>query len=93
MKLFFCSTDVGSFEFLFTTDEQRATELFGIYIVLSKLRPSKLRFAELTPWAVNPKHREHLLEALSRGIEGFASHEEGNGWVIRPVQAEFDQLS
>jgi hypothetical protein len=93
MKLFFCSTDVGCFEFLFTTDEQRAVELLGIYIVLSKINPSKLWFTELSPDTVIPSHRTHLQEALSWGLEGFASYEEGKGWVICPVQDEFDQLS
>ena len=92
MRLFFCSTDVGCFEFLFTTDEQRATELLGIYIVLAKINPSKLWFTELTPETVIPTHRQHLREALSWGLEGFASHDDGKRWVIRPVQDEFDQL-
>ena len=53
MRLFFCSTDVGCFEFLFTTDEQRATELLGIYIVLAKMNPSKLAIlaAHALVWA------------------------------------------
>lgn len=93
MKLFFCSTDVGCFEFLFTTDEQRATELLGIYIVLAKINPSKLWFTELTPETVVSTHRNHLREALSWGFEGFASYEDGKGWVIRRVQDEFDQLA
>lgn len=93
MKLFFCSTDVGCFEFLFTTDEQRAVELLGIYIVLAKINPSKLWFTELSPNTVIPSHRTHLQEALSWDLEGFGSYEEGTGWVIRPVQNEFDQLS
>lgn len=93
MKLFFCSTDVGCFEFLFTTDQQRATELLGIYIVLAKLSPSKLWLTELTPDTVIAPHSEHLREALSWGLEGFASYEDGKGWVIRPVQDEFDQLA
>jgi hypothetical protein len=92
MRLFFCSTDVGCFEFLFTTDEQRATELLGIYIVLAKINPSKLWFTELTPETVVPAHRDDLREALSWRLEGFASYEDGKGWVIRPVQDEFDQL-
>jgi hypothetical protein len=93
MKLFFCSTDVGCFEFLFTTDEQRAVELLGIYIVLAKINPSKLWFTELTPDTVVSAHREHLREALSWRLEGFASYEDRKGWVIRPVQDEFDQLA
>ena len=93
MKLYFCSTDVGCFEFLFTTDEQRATQLFGIYIVLAEFRPSKLWFTELTPETVVPAHREHLREALSQDLEGFASYEDGVGWAIRSVQQEFDDLS
>ncbi|HXH51961.1 MAG TPA: hypothetical protein VNH53_00830 [Sphingomicrobium sp.] len=93
MKLFFCSTDVGCFEFLFTTDEQRATQLLGIYIVLAKINPSKLWFTELTPDTVVTAHREHLREALSWGLEGFASYQDGKGWVIRPVQQEFDKLA
>lgn len=93
MKLFFCSSDVGCFEFVFTTDVERATQLFSIYIVLGKIRPSKLWFTELTESTVTPDQRDHLREALSRGVEGFASYEEGAGWVIRPVQAEFDRLS
>jgi hypothetical protein len=93
MKLFFCSTDVGCFEFLFTTDEQRATELLGIYIVLAKINPSKLWFTELTPDTVIPAQRQHLREALSWDLEGFASYEDGKGWLIRPVQDEFDQLA
>lgn len=93
MKLFFCSTDVGCFEFLFTTDEQRATQLLGIYIVLAKITPSKLWFTELTPETVVPSHCKHLQDALSWGLEGFASYEDGKGWVIRSVQHEFDQLA
>lgn len=92
MRLFFCSTDVGCLEFLFTTDEQRATELLGIYIVLAKINPSKLWFTELTPEAVVSAHRADLREALSWGLEGFASYKDGKGWVIRGVQAEFDRL-
>lgn len=92
MKLFFCSTDVGCFEFLFTSDHQRATELLGIYIVLAKLSPSKLWLTELALDTVSPPHRQHLREALSWGLEGFASYEDGAGWAIRPVQDEFDEL-
>jgi hypothetical protein len=93
MKLYFLSTDVGCFEFLFTTDDTRATQLFAIYITLAKLRPSKLWFTELTLDTVIPAHREHLKHALLWGSEGFASYEEGSGWIIRPLQQEFDQLS
>ena len=93
MRCFFCSTDVGCFEFLFCTDQERATQLFAIYIVLAKAQPSKLWFTELTPDTVIPSHRDHLREALSWGLEGFASYEEGQGWIIRPVQDEFDQLA
>jgi hypothetical protein len=93
MKLFFCSSDVGCFEFVFTTDVERATQLFSIYIVLGKVRPSKLWFTELTADRVIPAHREHLREALSRDIEGFGSYEDGVGWIIRPVQQEFDELA
>ena len=93
MKLYFLSTDVGCFEFLFTTDETRATQLFGIYTILAKVRPSQLWFTELTPDTVIPAHRDHLELALASGLEGFASFEEGTGWVIRPVQQEFDQLA
>lgn len=93
MKLFFCATDVGCFEFLFTTDEQRATQLFGTYIVLAKLKPKRLWFSELTAETVLPSQREHLREALARGIEGFASYEEDTGWIIRPVEQQFDKLA
>jgi len=64
MKLFFCSTDVGCFEFLFTTDEQRATELLGIYIALAKINLTKLWFTELTPDTVVSAHRLHRRNAL-----------------------------
>jgi hypothetical protein len=93
MKLFFCSTDVGCFAFLFTTDKQRAMELFATYMVVAKISPSKLWFTELTPDTVIPSHRKELREALAWGLEGFASYEDGRGWVIRPVQDEFDQLA
>jgi len=93
MKLFFCSTDVGCFEFLFTTDEQRATQLFAIYVVLAKTQPSKLWFTEISSDTVIPAQREHLREALSRRIEAFASYEDDNGWVMRLVEDKFDDLS
>lgn len=92
MKLFFCASDAGCFVFLVTTDEQRASELFSIYIALAKINPSRLWFRELTPNTVIPAHREHLKQVLSWGLEGFASYEGGRGWEIRPVQDEFDQL-
>lgn len=93
MKCFFCSTDTGSFEFLFCEDEERATQLFGIYIVLGKLHASKLRIAEIIPEALPSPHNQHLREALSWRLEGFASYSGDKGWVIRPAQQEFDQLS
>jgi hypothetical protein len=93
MRCFFCSTDVGRFEFLFCMDEERATQLFAVYTVLANVRPSKLWFTEITASTVTPSHRDHLREALSRGVEGFASYEDGKGWIIRPVQQEFDQLA
>lgn len=93
MRLFFCSTDVKCFESLFCENEERATQLFSIYMVLGKLQPNKLWFTELTPDTMIPWHCDHLREALSLGLEGFASYEDGTGWVIRPVQHEFDQLA
>jgi len=93
MRCFFCSTDVGCFEFLSCSDEERAIQLFAVFTVLAKVRPSKLWFTELTPDTVIPSHRDHLREALSWGLEGFASYEDGEGWIIRPVQHEFDQLA
>jgi hypothetical protein len=77
MKLYFLSTDVGCFEFLFTTDDTRATQLFAIYVALAKLRPSKLWFTEITVDAVIPPHRDDLKHALSWGSEGFASYGTG----------------
>ncbi len=93
MRLFFCSTDTGCFEFLFTTDEQRAIQLFSIFVVLAKVRPTRMWFNELTSETVIPEHREHLREAQSRGVEAFASYEDRNGWVMRLVQDRFDELS
>ena len=93
MRMYFLTTDTGCFEFLFTTDEQRAIQLFSIYVVLVKARPRKMWFTELTPDTVIPEHREHLREALSQGVEAFGSYEDGKGWVMRLVQDRFDELS
>ena len=93
MKLFFCSTNSGCFEFLFTTDEQRAIQLFSIYVVLAKAGPAKMWFNELTTTTVIPAHLEHLQTALSLGVEAFGSFDEKEGWVMCLVQDRFDQLS
>ena len=93
MRLYFFTTDTGCFEFLLTTDEQRAIQLFAIYVVLGKAKPTKMWFTEMTPDTVIPEHLQHLEEALAYGFESFASYEHGNGWVMVPVQRTFDQLS
>jgi hypothetical protein len=93
MRLYFFTTDNGCFEFLFTTDEQRAIQLFSIYVVLGKVQPTRMWFSELTPTTVIPEHRQHLEEALARQVEAFASYERPNGWVMVLAQDRFDQLS
>ena len=93
MRLYFCSSDVGCFQFLFTTDDQRASQLFTIYLVLARLQPTVVGINELTPESMLPDDQEDLREALSRGIEAFASFEPGEGWVVQSIQETFQALS
>lgn len=93
MKLFFCFTETGCFEFLFTTDEQRAIQLFSIYVALAKDGLTKIRVKELTQDTVIPAHHKHLREALALDVEAFGSLDEEKGWVMHLVDDRFDQLS
>lgn len=93
MRLYFCTTDTGCSEFLFTTDEQRAIQLFTTCVVLSEGRPTRCSIREVTLATELPERRQHLAEALAHGIEGFASYELGSGWEMVLVQTRFDQLS
>lgn len=93
MRLFFCSTDVGCFEFLFCEDQEEAIQLFAIYMVLAKVHPSKLWVSKIAPHMVVPSRRIHLCEALSRGVKGFASYDGQGHWLIRSTQETFDALS
>lgn len=93
MKLFFISTDTGCFEYLFTTNEQRAVQTFAIYLMLAKSPVSRMSFTEVTPSSVMPEHRDHLRKALSQGLEAFGSYQAGKGWMLRLVQHRFDELS
>lgn len=93
MRLFTCSTDKGSVHFVFTTDEERARQLFAIHIVLGNDRPSKFWLGEATVDTVLPGQRDHLRTALSQGLEAFSTYSEQDGWVMHPVQDTFDQLT
>lgn len=93
MKLYFFTTDTGCFEYLFTTDEQQAIQTFAVYLVLSKIPVSRMWFSEITPVTVIPAHRDHLEEALARGIEAFGTYQPGEGWGMQSVQDRFDELS
>ena len=93
MRLYLCTTDTGCSEFLFTTDEERATQLFTIYLFLAEAEPATVSVSELTRATVPPEHQLHLEEALAQGTEAFASYELGKGWVMCIIQQKFDQLS
>ena len=93
MRLYQCTTDTGCSEFLFTTDEQRAIQLFTTYIALAEVGPTGLSIRGVTLATELPERRQHLAEALAHGIEGFASYELGSGWDMVLVQTRFDQLS
>ena len=93
MRLYHCTTDTGHSEFLFTTDEQRAIQLFATYVVLSEGEPTGLSIREVTLVTELPERRQHLAEALAHRIEAFASYELGSGWEKVLVQTRFDQLS
>lgn len=92
MKMFFCATQ-GSFEFLVTTDEDRAFQLFAMYLALGKPGSSTAWVRELEPGKVIPPQASHLWGALSGVVEGFLRFQDGEGWVVQPIEQEFDQLS
>jgi len=93
MQLFFCFTDAGCYRYLFAENSDKAMEIFGVCVVLEKVRPSRVWMRELTPDTVSKPFRDHLREALSWKQEGFGTYEHGEGWHISSVQAEFDRLS
>ena len=93
MKLYYGSTDAGSFDLLLTTDDERAVQLFSIHMVLSKLKASRMRVKELTTDAEINEYPEGLKDVLSQGVEAFLTHDLNQGWVAHPVFARFDALS
>jgi hypothetical protein len=64
-----------------------------MYLALGKAGSSKAWVKELAPGKVIPKNAIHLWKALSGPVEGFLRYEDGDGWLVLPIQEEFDQLS
>lgn len=92
MKIFLCATQ-GSFEFLVTTDEDRAFQIYATYLALGKPGSTKAWVRELIPGQVIPPHATPLWDTLSGFVEGFLHHQDDEGWVVRPIEQEFDRLS
>jgi len=92
MKLFLCATQ-GGFEFLVTADEDRAFQLFAMYLAVRKAGPSKAWVRELEPGKVIPPQARYLRESLSGVVEGFLRYQNCEGWVVHPIQQEFDRLA
>ena len=92
MKMFLCATQ-GRFEFLVTTDEDRAFQLYAMYLALGKQGSTRAWVRELIPGKVIPPHATHLWDALSGFVEGFLHYHDGEGWVVLPIEQEFDQIS
>lgn len=93
MKLYYGSTDVGSFDLLLTTDEDRAVQLFSMHMVLSKVQATRMTVRELASDAEVCEHPEGLRDMLSQGLEAFLTYDLDQGWVAHPVVARFDSLS
>lgn len=91
MKMFLCATQ-GSFEFLVTTDEDRAFQLYAMYLALRKPGSSRAWVRELIPGKVIPPRATPLWNALSGFVEGFLHYHDGDGWVVQPIEQEFDKL-
>lgn len=89
MKLYFIATDQGSYRFLFAADEQRASEMFALWLIITEAPPSKFWMREIKPKAAVAHHKEALTEALSLGVEGFGVYEAHRRWVIRSLEEEF----
>lgn len=89
MKLHFFATDTGVYRFVFAHNDQRAVELFSLYLILAEIQPSKFWLREMRPDQLVDPHKEPLREALSRGIEGFGEYIGGKRWEIRSLEDEF----
>lgn len=89
MKLHFFATDTGVYRFVFAATDQRAVDLFSLYLILAELPPSKFWLREMRVEQLVEPHGEALRDALSRGIEGFGEYRGGTGWTIRSLEEEF----
>jgi hypothetical protein len=89
VKLHFFATDTGVYQFVFAPTDQRAVELFSLYLVLAEVQPSRFWFREMRPGQLMDPHREPLRDALSRGVEGFGEYTGGRRWTIRSLEEEF----
>ncbi len=93
MKLFFFATNRGVYRFLFAESEQRAVEMFSLYLIITEMPPTKFWVREMTVEQLFDPHREPLQEALSRGIEGVGHYVGNKQWRIRPLDEEFSDGS
>lgn len=90
MKLYFIATDQGSYRFLFATDEERADQMFALWLIITEAPPSKYWMREIKPDAAVAHHKDALVEALARGVEGFGVYQTHKRWIIRSLEEEFD---
>ena len=93
MKLYFLATNAGCAEFLFADDEQRAIEIFSIYAVLARFRPSRFWCRQVAPQSLPRPSRQQLEDALASAIKGFGRVDQQGGWCIQSVQNKFDRLT
>ncbi|WP_114228502.1 MULTISPECIES: hypothetical protein [Sphingomonas] len=93
MRCFSCSSVDGSSEYVFCEDEEHASQLFGVFIVVAKLRCSSFYLQEITVSTVPSSERSYLEKALSHEVHGFGSFVRGEGWSIQPCERRFDELS
>ena len=85
MKLFLFATHRGMTRFIFALDEQKASDLFTLELVLTAAEPSRFWHQEFPLLRVIEPHRARLREALALQLEGIGVYREEDGWSIYAV--------
>ena len=83
MELFYYSSDRRLTALIFAEDEERASELFGELLIMSRVPPANSWCRSMTVDDVVADHREHLEDALAREEEGFGEYRPLLGWKAR----------
>jgi hypothetical protein len=92
MELYYFSSDRRLTALIFAESEERASELFGEILIMSRVPSANFWSRPMGVDDVVGDARKHLEDALARGQEGFGEYRSNVGWEIIPLAQRIQRL-